>query len=69
MLASPAASFMAADGDAAREALLTPLFTPTETCSLEATADTKGYLVTLEEVKSKLGSWSGLGLRATWCLY
>jgi len=59
LLASPAASFMAADDDSARVALLTPLFTPTETCSLEATADTKGYLVLtcLENVVTECRFW------------
>ena len=39
LLAAPADGFMGAGDDAARSALLTPLFTPTETCSLEARAE------------------------------
>ena len=45
MLAAPIPQFMAAADDAARAALLTPLFTPSDTCSLEASAETRSYLV------------------------
>ena len=36
---------MAAADEAARGALLTPLFEPTDTCSLEGSTETKNYLV------------------------
>jgi len=59
MLAAPVAKFMAAGDDAARQALLTPLFTPSATCSLEATAETQSYLVLscLENVVTQCRFW------------
>ena len=45
MLAAPVQAFMDAADDEARSALLTELFTPTETCSLEATTETRNYLI------------------------
>ena len=41
MLAAPVEAFMSAADDAARGGLLTTLFTPTDTCSLEASTETK----------------------------
>jgi prolyl oligopeptidase len=50
---------MAAADEAARGALLTPLFEPTATCSLEGSTETKNYLVlsALENVVSELRFW------------
>jgi len=59
LLAAPADGFMGAGDDAARSALLTPLFTPTETCSLEASTETKNYLVLscLDNVVTECRFW------------
>jgi len=59
LLAAPVGGFMAAADDAGRTELLTPLFTPTDTCSLEATAETKNYLVLtcLENVVTECRFW------------
>ena len=43
LLAAPLERFMAAEDEAARGALLTPLFTPTESCSLEGTDETRRH--------------------------
>ena len=45
LLAAPLEPFMDAEDDAARGALLTPLFTPTESCSLEGTEETRHCLI------------------------
>ena len=45
MLTAPFGAFMAAESDAARGALLTALFTPSETASLEGTSETRNYLI------------------------
>ena len=52
LLAAPVAAFMAAEGDAARGALLFSLFAPTDTCSLLSSSETKNYLIVsaLEDV-------------------
>mmetsp|Transcript_20290 Transcript_20290/g.66443 ORF Transcript_20290/g.66443 Transcript_20290/m.66443 type:complete len:413 (+) Transcript_20290:26-1264(+) len=62
LLAAPADGFMGAGDDAARSALLTPLFTPTETCSLEASTETKNYLVLscLDNVVTECRFWRPL---------
>jgi len=59
MLAAPVASFMGAADDDARAGLLTVLFEPTETCSLEASAETKNYLVLscLDNVVTQCRFW------------
>ena len=59
MLAAPATSFLAADDDAARLALLTALFTPTASCSLEGSTETRNYLVLacLENVVTECRFW------------
>ena len=59
LLAAPVGAFMDAASDEARGALLTPLFTPTETCSLEGSSETKSYLIlsVLDNVVSELRFW------------
>jgi prolyl oligopeptidase len=59
MLAAPVVSFMAAPDEEARAALLTALFTPTDSCSLEATAETRNYLVLscLDHVVTECRFW------------
>ena len=59
MLAAPVAGFMAASDDAARGGLLTALFTPTDSCSLEGSAETKNYLVLscLDNVVTECRFW------------
>lgn len=62
LLAAPAAAFMAAAADGPEDALgalLTPLFVPTETASLEGATDTKSYLIlsVLEDVVTELRFW------------
>ena len=47
LLAAPLEPFMDAKDDAARGALLTPLFTPTESCSLEGTDETRHHYLIL----------------------
>jgi len=63
MLAAPAAGFMAAADDDGRSALLTSLFTPTETCSLEASTETRNYLVLscLDNVVAEARFWKYAG--------
>jgi len=59
LLAAPVADFMTAADDAARSKTLTKLFAPTDTCSLEASTETKNYLIlsTLENVVSQSSFW------------
>lgn len=59
LLAAPIDAFMDAADDDARSALLTPLFSPTESCSLEGSAETRNYLVLslLDNVVSELRFW------------
>jgi prolyl oligopeptidase len=67
MLAAPARAFMAAVDDNARRALLTSLFAPTESCSLEGSAETKTYLILscLDNVVSEQRFWKYDGTRFT----
>ena len=59
MIAAPCAAFLSASDDAAREALLTVLFAPTPTCSLEVADETRNYLIisALDNVVSELRFW------------
>ena len=59
MLAAPARRFLTAADDEARTALLTTLFAPTESCSLEGSSELKDYLVLrcLEDVVSESRFW------------
>ena len=45
LLAAPAPQFMATANDAARKALLTPLFVPTASASLEGRSESRNYLI------------------------
>jgi prolyl oligopeptidase len=58
---------MAAVDDNARRALLTSLFAPTESCSLEGSAETKTYLILscLDNVVSEQRFWKYDGTRFT----
>jgi len=59
LLATPALRFMEAAGDEARRALLTPLFTPSPTASLERRAESRHFLIlaVLENVVAQLRFW------------
>lgn len=58
-VAAPLEEFMNAQSDEYRKLLLTALFEPSDTCSLEASAETKNYLVlsALENVATSLRFW------------
>ena len=59
LLAAPLEPFLDADGDEARRSLLVPLFTPTESCSLEGSSATKSRLVlsVLQDVVNESRFW------------
>ena len=59
LLAAPLEPFMRAKDDAARAPMLTVLFEPTDTCSLEARSATKNYLIlsALDNVVTELRFW------------
>ena len=59
LLAAPLEAFMDADGDEARSKMLQVLFAPTDTCSLDGSAETKSYLVlsALDNVVSECRFW------------
>jgi len=59
MLSTPVQEFMKADSDEARKALMTVLFAPTDTCSLEYTSETLNYLIlgVLDNVVTELRFW------------
>ena len=59
LLAAPLWPFMKAESDGDRSKMLTCLFAPTDTCSLEGEAATRNYLVlsVLEDVVSELRFW------------
>ena len=58
-LAAPAAAFLATKTDEQRKRLLTALFTPSDTCSLEGDTSTKSYLIlsVLDNVRCELRFW------------
>jgi len=68
LLAAPVAPFMAAPSDAERKPLLTALFAPTESASLEGRSETKTYLIltVLETVVAELRFWKYV--KGTWAL-
>ena len=68
LLVAPCADFMAAEDDAARKALMKPLFEPTETSSLSGSSDTKNYCIlsVLDDVVTELRFWRYDG--AAWSL-
>mmetsp|Transcript_29358 Transcript_29358/g.95600 ORF Transcript_29358/g.95600 Transcript_29358/m.95600 type:complete len:750 (-) Transcript_29358:128-2377(-) len=59
LLAAPLEPFLDADGDESRRSLLVPLFTPTESCSLEGSSATKSRLVlsVLQDVVNESRFW------------
>jgi len=61
LLACPVRAFMAAapTADVARQSMMTELFIPTESCSLEATTETRNYVIlsALDDVVTELRFW------------
>ena len=69
-LAAPAAAFLASKSDDERKALLTPLFSPSDTCSLEGDTSSKSYIIlsVLDNVRSELRFWHYDGKAKAWKL-
>lgn len=58
-LAAPLKEFVESEDDEARKAMLTVLFAPTDTCSLEGASETRNYLIqsVLDNVVTELRFW------------